>query len=219
MKNLLKKINGSKDLTEGNPMKLILNFGLPLLFGLLFQQFYNMVDTIIVGKFLGVDALAAVGSTGSINFMILGFCIGICNGFAIPVAQAFGAKDTDNMKKYITNCVWASIFFAAVMTVAVGILTRNILIWMKTPDSILDQAFIYIFIIFMGIPATFLYNMVSGILRSLGECNPCCLSDCILPVKYRTGYPVSSSDGCRRCCCCNRCCTGNLRCRLSDLYV
>ncbi len=103
MKNLLKKINGSKDLTEGNPMKLILNFGLPLLFGLLFQQFYNMVDTIIVGKFLGVDALAAVGSTGSINFMILGFCIGICNGFAIPVAQAFGAKDTDNMKKYITN--------------------------------------------------------------------------------------------------------------------
>ena len=169
MKNLLKKINGSKDLTEGNPMKLILNFGLPLLFGLLFQQFYNMVDTIIVGKFLGVDALAAVGSTGSINFMILGFCIGICNGFAIPVAQAFGAKDTDNMKKYITNCVWASIFFAAVMTVAVGILTRNILIWMKTPDSILDQAFIYIFIIFMGIPATFLYNMVSGILRSLGD--------------------------------------------------
>lgn len=169
MKNLLKKINGSKDLTEGNPMKLILNFGLPLLFGLLFQQFYNMVDTIIVGKFLGVDALAAVGSTGSINFMILGFCIGICNGFAIPVAQAFGAKDTGNMKKYITNCVWASIFFAAVMTVAVGILTRNILIWMKTPDSILDQAFIYIFIVFMGIPATFLYNMVSGILRSLGD--------------------------------------------------
>ena len=150
-------------------MKLILNFGLPLLFGLLFQQFYNMVDTIIVGKFLGVDALAAVGSTGSINFMILGFCIGICNGFAIPVAQAFGAKDTDNMKKYITNCVWASIFFAAVMTVAVGILTRNILIWMKTPDSILDQAFIYIFIVFMGIPATFLYNMVSGVIRSLGD--------------------------------------------------
>ena len=120
-----------QDMTEGRPISLILKFFFPLLFGMLFQQFYNMVDTIIVGKFLGVDALAAVGSTGSINFMILGFCIGICNGFAIPVAQAFGAKDTDNMKKYITNCVWASIFFAAVMTVAVGILTRNILIWMK----------------------------------------------------------------------------------------
>ena len=152
MKNLLKKINGSKDLTEGNPMKLILNFGLPLLFGLLFQQFYNMVDTIIVGKFLGVDALAAVGSTGSINFMILGFCIGICNGFAIPVAQAFGAKDTDNMKKYITNCVWASIFFAAVMTVAVGILTRNILIWMKTPD--LQPSFIIWFPVSCVLSAT-----------------------------------------------------------------
>lgn len=169
MKQIFKKINSSKDLTEGNPMKLILNFGLPLLFGLLFQQFYNMVDTIIVGKFLGVDALAAVGSTGSINFMILGFCIGICNGFAIPVAQAFGAKDTENMKKYITNCVWVSIVFAVIMTIAIGILTRDILIWMKTPDGILDQAFAYIFIIFMGIPVTFLYNMVSGILRSLGD--------------------------------------------------
>ena len=71
------KLGGSKDLTTGNPMKLILNFGVPLLFGMLFQQFYNMVDSIIVGKQLGVDALAAVGSTGSINFMVLGFCIGI----------------------------------------------------------------------------------------------------------------------------------------------
>ena len=82
------KMKPSKDLTEGNPMKLILGFGIPLLFGMLFQQFYNMVDSIIVGKMLGVNALAAVGSTGSINFMILGFCIGICNGFAIPVAQS-----------------------------------------------------------------------------------------------------------------------------------
>ena len=89
------KFGGSKDLTTGNPMKLILNFGVPLLFGMLFQQFYNMVDSVIVGKQLGVNALAAVGSTGSINFMVLGFCIGICNGFAIPIAQAFGAKDTN----------------------------------------------------------------------------------------------------------------------------
>ena len=97
------KLGGSKDLTTGNPMKLILNFGVPLLFGMLFQQFYNMVDSIIVGKQLGVDALAAVGSTGSINFMVLGFCIGICNGFAIPIAQAFGAKDTNRLKSYIAT--------------------------------------------------------------------------------------------------------------------
>ena len=165
----LKTSNGSKDLTEGKPMNLILGFGLPLLLGLLFQQFYNMMDSIIVGKMLGVNALAAVGSTGSINFMILGFCIGVCNGFAIPVAQTFGAKDSDNLKRYITNGMWVSIFFAAVLTVIIGILTRNILIWMDTPASILEDAYIYIFIVFMGIPATFLYNMTSGILRSLGD--------------------------------------------------
>ena len=159
--------NGSKDLTKGKPMQLILGFGLPLLFGLVFQQLYNMMDAIIVGKILGVNSLAAVGSTGSINFMILGFCIGICNGFAIPVAQSFGAKDFDNLKKYITNSVWMSILFAIVITTGVGLLTKSILVWMKTPAAIMNEAYLYIFIVFMGIPATFLYNMVSGILRSL----------------------------------------------------
>ena len=85
------KKSAVKDLTNGSPVKLILGFALPLLLGMLFQQFYSMVDTIIVGKFLGAKALAAVGSTGSINFMIVGFCMGVCSGFAIPVAQMFGA--------------------------------------------------------------------------------------------------------------------------------
>lgn len=166
---IFKNLNGTKDMTDGKPMKLILEFGLPLLFGLIFQQMYNMVDSIIVGQKLGVDALAAVGSTGSINFMILGFCIGVCNGFAIPVAQTFGAKDFSNLKKYITNGAMAAVVFAVVMTAIVGMLTRKILIVMDTPEAILDQAYSYIFIIFMGIPAAFLYNMVSGILRSLGD--------------------------------------------------
>lgn len=161
--------NGSKDLTEGKPMHLILGFGLPLLFGLLFQQLYNMVDSIIVGKILGVNSLAAVGSTGSINFMILGFCIGICNGFAIPIAQTFGAKDYDNLKKYITNSAWMSIAFSIIITMVIGFMTRHILVWMNTPSPILKEAYSYIFIIFMGIPAVFLYNMGSGILRSLGN--------------------------------------------------
>ncbi len=168
MRNFTNSTN-TKDLTEGKPMKLILEFGLPLLFGLLFQQFYNMVDTVIVGQMLGVNSLAAVGSTGSINFMILGFCIGVCNGFAIPIAQCFGAKDTQNLKKYITNSVWMSILFSILITVVICLLTRNILVWMKTPDSILDEAYSYIFIVFLGIPAIFLYNMCSGILRSLGN--------------------------------------------------
>jgi len=166
---IFQSLNGTIDMTDGKPMKLILEFGLPLLFGLIFQQMYNMVDSIIVGKKLGVDALAAVGSTGSINFMILGFCIGVCNGFAIPVAQTFGAKDFSNLKRYITNGAMAAVAFSVVMTVLVGIFTRQILIVMDTPDAVLDQAYSYIFIIFMGIPAAFLYNMVSGILRSLGD--------------------------------------------------
>ena len=79
-----------RDMTEGSPMRRVVEFFFPLLFGLLFQQVYNMVDTIVVGKFLGVKALAGVGSTGSLSFLVLGFCIGVCNGFAIPVAQKFG---------------------------------------------------------------------------------------------------------------------------------
>lgn len=159
----------TKDLTKGNPMKLILGFGVPMLFGLLFQQLYNMVDTIIVGRMLGVDALAAVGSTGSINFMILGFCMGLCNGFAIPIAQKFGAKDEHGLRKFVAGCAWASVIFAVIITVAVGFFCRHILIWMRTPDNIMEDAYRYIFIIFMGIPATILYNMVSGIIRSLGD--------------------------------------------------
>ena len=95
-----------KDLTKGSPMKLILGFMLPMLLGLLFQQFYNMVDTIVVGQFLGVNALAGVGSTGSVNFLVLGFCMGVCAGFAIPVAQKFGEKDFDGLRKFAGNTIW-----------------------------------------------------------------------------------------------------------------
>lgn len=85
--------SSTKDMTTGSPMRLILGFTVPLLFGFLFQQFYSVVDTIIVGKVLGVNALASLGATGSVNFMIIGFCMGVCNGFAIPVAHKFGARD------------------------------------------------------------------------------------------------------------------------------
>ena len=98
--------NETKEMTKGDPFKLILGFSIPLLFGMLFQQFYSMVDTIIVGKYLGVSALAAVGATGSINFMVIGFCMGVCNGFAIPVAQKFGAGDYKSLRKYVANSFW-----------------------------------------------------------------------------------------------------------------
>lgn len=156
-------------MTKGNPMRLILGFAVPLLFGLLFQQFYSMVDTIIVGHYLGVDALAAVGATGSVNFLIIGFCMGVCNGFAIPIAQEYGAKHEDNLRKYVANSVWMSIIFAVVITVSVVILCRPILQTMKTPVNIIDSSYSYIVIIFLGIPVTFLYNMTAAILRSLGD--------------------------------------------------
>ena len=161
--------NEIKDLTVGSPMKLILSFAIPMLFGFLFQQFYNMVDTIIVGKCLGVSALAAVGSTGSINFMIIGFCTGACSGFAIPVAQKFGAGDYVGMRKFVANAGWLSAVFAAVMTTIVGFLCMDILQWMNTPEDIIQGAYDYIFIIFLGIPVTYLYNILAGIIRSLGD--------------------------------------------------
>lgn len=159
----------TKSLTSGSPTKLIIGFALPLLVGMLFQQFYSLVDTIIVGKTLGVDALAAVGSTGSINFMIIGFAMGICSGFAIPVAQRFGAEDYKSMRKFVANSVWLSIIISVAMTIVVVALTRQILVWMNTPANIIDQAYAYIVVIFAGIPVIFLYNMTSGIMRSLGD--------------------------------------------------
>ncbi len=158
-----------RDMTEGSPLKLIIGFAVPMFLGFLFQQLYSMVDTIIVGKYLGVTALAAVGSTGSVNFMINGFCIGVCSGFAIPVAQKFGARDYSGLRRFVANAAWLAIGVSAVMTAVVSALCMDILVWMKTPEDILYQAHSYIFIIFLGIPTTFLYNMTSGIIRSLGD--------------------------------------------------
>ena len=161
--------SSAKDMTVGSPMKLILGFAVPLLFGFLFQQFYSVVDTIIVGKTLGVNALAGVGATGSVNFLVIGFCMGVCNGFAIPVAQKFGARDYVTMRRFIANSVWLSIGFAAVMTVLVSVFCRQILTLMRTPEDIFEYAYIYIVIVFIGIPATYLYNILSGIIRAIGD--------------------------------------------------
>ena len=158
-----------KDMTNGSPSKHILGFAVPMLFGMLFQQFYNLVDTIIVGKTLGVEALAGVGATGSINFMRIGFCMGVCNGFVIPVAQCFGAKKPADLRKYVFNGYICSIVFAIVLTLASVIFCRRILIIMNTPADIIDHAYNYIVVIFIGIPTVFLYNMVSGVIRSLGD--------------------------------------------------
>lgn len=159
----------TKNLTEGKPMGLILRFTFPILLAMLFQQFYNLVDTMIVGKALGAEALAAVGSTGALNFMVIGFCSGVCAGFAIPMAQVFGAQDEKALKKYIGNCLWLCLGFSLVLAVATGLACKPILRLMDTPEEILEQAYLYIDIIFWGIPATFLYNMLSSMIRSVGD--------------------------------------------------
>ena len=159
----------TKDMTQGSPLRLILAFAVPLMLGSLFQQFYNLADTIIVGRFVGVDALAAVGSVGGLNYLVLGFVNGIACGFSIPISWTFGAKDYREMRRYTANTVWLSLFFAVVLTVVTVALTRAVLVWTNTPDNIIDIADIYIRTIFWGIPFTLLYNVTSALMRALGD--------------------------------------------------
>ena len=159
----------TKDLTKGNIPKLLLGFLIPIIFGKLFQQIYNVVDAAIVGHALGVTALGGVGSTGSLNFLILGFCDGLTSGFALPVAQAFGAGDHRALRRYVTNSAILTTIITVILMAIVLPLTGKLLTLMGTPSSQIGYAYNYIFIIFVGIPATMLYNMLAGIIRSLGD--------------------------------------------------
>lgn len=169
MAQISKKKSGTTDLTVGKPLFQILRFALPLVLGTLFQQLYSFVDTVIVGRCLGTDALGAVGTTYSLNFLILGFVQGACVGFGIPVAETFGAKDRDGLKKYLFNgtmlCVALSIVFTIVTTLMAGPLLQLI----HTPEELYADAVLYIRIIFLGIPATVLYNYASSVLRAMGD--------------------------------------------------
>ena len=161
--------NTIKDMTVGSPMKLVLGFALPLLFGFAFQQLYSFVDTAIVGKVLGAEKLAAVGSTGSVNFLILGMCNGLCAGMSIPIAQAFGAKDETDLRRHMANAIYVGAVFSVLLAVATALLCPAILRLMDTDETIIGDAIAYIRIIFIAIPVTVLYNMAGGILRALGD--------------------------------------------------
>ena len=145
-----------KSLTEGNSLKQIIWFAFPLLLGNLFQQLYNLADSVIVGKTLGIDALASVGASSSLNFLILGFCMGLCGGFAIPVAQAFGAKEYSLMRRYVVNASVLAAGISIAIAVVTALFCRQILILIRTPKNILDDAYLYLVIIFIGIPFTVL---------------------------------------------------------------
>lgn len=158
-----------QDMISETPIKVILKFCVTIVIGNLFQQLYNMVDSIIVGKLLGLEALAAVGSTGSLNFLVLGFVIGICSGFGVPMAHFVGARDEMNLKKCISNSVYLSIFISIVLTSLTVIGTHSMLRIMRTPETIYYDAYQYIVIIFAGLGAVMFYNLLTSISRAMGD--------------------------------------------------
>lgn len=158
-----------RDMTVGTPWKIILNFTIPIVIGNIFQQFYSMVDTVIVGKFVGTKALAAVGSTGTIGFLILGFLMGLTAGFTVLTSQRFGAGDMPGMRKTVGSAAVLSVIVSVVMTVISMAFMKPLLILMNTPEDIFQDAYAYIMIVSGGILAQMLYNLLSSILRALGN--------------------------------------------------
>lgn len=158
-----------REMTHGKPLPLILSFCVPMLVGNLFQQFYSMVDAIIVGKFIDVDALAAVGSTGSVSFLIIGFTTGITGGSSILPSQSFGAGNYSEMRKYIANAVYLCIITTVIVTALALGFCYPLLKVMQTPDDIIGLAYDYISVIFGGICVTMAYNLMAGILRAMGD--------------------------------------------------
>ncbi len=159
----------TKDLTKGNPTKLILLFTLPLLLGNVFQQFYSMADTVIVGRTISVNALAAVGATGSIMFLILGFAQGLTSGFAIITAQRFGAEDFEGVRRSVATSVILSAAITVVLTIISMLLAMPVLKIMNTPPEIIEDAYRYLIVIYGGIGASVLFNLLSNIIRALGD--------------------------------------------------
>ena len=159
----------SKEMTFGASLPLIFNFTIPLLLGSLLQQTYSLVDAAIVGKFLGINALASVGASTSVVFLILGFCNGCCGGFGIPVAQKFGAHDYVTMRRYVAVSLKLAALLSVIIALITSLLCAFILRVMQTPETIFDNAYYYLLITFIGVPCTFFYNLLSSIIRALGD--------------------------------------------------
>lgn len=157
------------NMTVGSPTRDILKFALPLIGGYILQQMYLIIDAAIVGRFVSVGALAAVGASASVMFLIMGFCNGACAGFAIPVAQAFGAQDLSAMRQYVANAVRLSVALALVITVTTCALCSPILRMVNTPDDIFADAYTFLVLQLAAIPFTFAYNLLSSLIRALGN--------------------------------------------------
>lgn len=158
-----------KDMTSGNPMRLLISFSIPLLIGNIFQQLYSMVDTIIVGRYISLDALAAVGATGSMSFLVLGFALGLTTGFSVIVSHRFGANDEAGLRRAVAMSVVLSAAMSVVMTVLSLGYSRALLELLDTPPEIIERAAAYVNIIYAGIVTSMFYNLLSAILRALGD--------------------------------------------------
>ncbi|MCI2049655.1 MAG: MATE family efflux transporter [Lachnospiraceae bacterium] len=156
-------------MTAGSPGRIIIEFALPVFLGNVFQEFYSMVDTIIVGKFVGTNALAAVGSTGMINFLVFGFVWGMTAGFAVPVGQRFGAGDMKSLRQCVGTSVYTAMLLSAVLTFVSCLSMRSLMVLLHTPQDIFKDAYSYIMIVCGGLAATVLYNMTSYTLRAIGN--------------------------------------------------
>ncbi len=159
----------TNDMTRGNPIRLILAFMIPTFLGNVFQQFYNLVDSVVAGRYIGVEALAAIGSTTSLIFLVTGWMQGITSGFAIMVAQCFGAKNYDLMRRYVAMSIYLCVAFVVVMTAGLSILNVPILHLMNSPEEILPATASYMGIIYAGLCVTAAYNAFAAVLRALGD--------------------------------------------------
>ncbi len=162
-------MSSSREMTAGPALPLIFNFTMPLLLGNLLQQTYSLVDAAIVGKFLGINALASVGASSSVIFLILGFCNGCSCGFGIPVAQKFGARDYSMMRRYVAVSIQISLVMSFAIALVMSLCCSGVLRIMQTPENIFDGAYAYLLVTFLGVPCTFLYNLLSSVIRALGD--------------------------------------------------
>lgn len=158
-----------QDLTKGNPMKLILLFTLPILLGNLFQQFYSMADMLIVSQTLGVQSFAAVGATGSITALIIGLAIGLTAGLSVITSQRYGQKDEAGIRRNLASSVLISAGASIVLTILSVLFARPILVFMQTPAELIEEAYAYVVVMFAGIGATVMFNLLSNVLRAIGD--------------------------------------------------
>ena len=159
----------TRDMTQGSPARLILGFCLPIVAGNLFQQFYSLVDTLVIGRVEGVTALAAVSSAGWLDWLVLSLAIGMAQGFSIQIAQSFGAKDEPELRRAAGQGLLLSVAVVAVIEVLAQCLLRPVLVLMRTPDNTIDLTCLYLRIIFGGLPLVMAYNVFSGYLRAIGD--------------------------------------------------